>query len=309
MTLTRTRLDKCSTKGCPAPFDEEWHVPWCRGVHECFGGATHQHWPKRSQGGKEIVACLCAGMHDAVDNGAFYGNAVLTHDGRRYFRLWDIHNVTLIERVLASTDGPDGAMGTASAVAGMLQRASSSIPVSSGLSAGAGASGPASPSSAPLEPAKTTGPETVVGGGALRTPSVAPPPYSFHDNGIEFEEEYTLADWRKAAREITRESKGRQWRVGDLVNAERWAECSQDYDEIDYPPETQANYGRIAAAYKLAERRSLSFGHHQAVYKHEERLGLLDEAVANGWTRKELKAAAYPDTSVRAKQYTVRGAA
>jgi len=106
VTLTRVRLDRCSTKGCPAPFDEEWHRPWCRGLpeHECFGGATHQHWPKRSQGGKEIVACLCAGMHDAVDNGSFYGNAVVAlPDGTRYFRLWNIWNETLIERVLGTT--------------------------------------------------------------------------------------------------------------------------------------------------------------------------------------------------------------
>jgi hypothetical protein len=111
-TVTRTRLDRCATKGCPAPDSEEWHQPWCRGIygHQCFGDATHQHTKKRSQGGKVIDACLCAGMHDAVDNGTKYANKVIEFDdGERVYRLWDAKTgEILIDRVIqegASSDG------------------------------------------------------------------------------------------------------------------------------------------------------------------------------------------------------------
>jgi len=106
----------CSTPGCPAPNDAAWHEPWCRAIkgHKCFGGATHQHWPKKGMGGHNpaarIVACLCAGMHDAVDNGFKYGNAViLDGEGREVYRLWEVTaeppGKTLLERVLGGSGG------------------------------------------------------------------------------------------------------------------------------------------------------------------------------------------------------------
>jgi hypothetical protein len=292
VTLTREAL--CSVVYCPEPRNPDWH-------HCLLDGGNvihHHHVVSRGMGGskrrkidKAGVVPLCPRHHEEVTLHKWTDEIRETSVGRYYVQIRE-HDAQ--SWLLASTGEGDPAKDG-------RERGALKLPSPAGVSA----SGPTLQGWQPPEPAKATEPETVVGGGVARTPSVAPPPYSFHENGIEFEEEYTLNDWRKAAREITRESKGRQWRVGDLVNAERWAECSQDYDEIDYPPETQANYGRIAAAYKLAERRSLSFGHHQAVYKHEERLSLLDEAVANGWTRKELREAAYPDTAVRPKRFSV----
>lgn len=130
-------------------------------------------------------------------------------------------------------------------------------------------------------------------------------PYSFTDNGIEWEPEFTFDDWARAAEEVKNESVGRQWRVGDLVNAERWAECSQVYDDLGYPPETQANYGRVAAAYAIEERhRAPSFGHAQAVYKHENRLQLLDLALSVGWTVKELRFEVY-GPRIRIRRFTI----
>jgi len=98
----------CTVKGCPAPNDPDWHVPWCQQIrgHHCFGSATHAHWPKKSLSGEsKIVACLCAGMHDAVDNGIKYGNAVIVDgEGRKVYRLWEVTieppGKTLIERVI-----------------------------------------------------------------------------------------------------------------------------------------------------------------------------------------------------------------
>jgi len=111
-----THQGLCTTDGCPFPDDEgEWHTPWCQAIkgHRCFGGATHQHWPKKGMGGhnpeSKIVACLCAGMHDAVDNGVKYGNAVIMDgEGRKVYRLWEVTieppGKTLIERVIGEGD-------------------------------------------------------------------------------------------------------------------------------------------------------------------------------------------------------------
>lgn len=105
-----SRVPGCTVKGCPAPRDPDWHIPWCRGIHECFGDATHQHTKKRSQGGKTIDACLCAGMHDAVDNGTDYENAITPGtDGQEVYILWDTRvengwEHPLIERVIGGSN-------------------------------------------------------------------------------------------------------------------------------------------------------------------------------------------------------------
>lgn len=62
---------------------------WAYGLGKCWPATTiltGQHWPKRSQGGKRVVARLCPGHHDAIDNGFKYhgrrlGNRV---DGENY---------------------------------------------------------------------------------------------------------------------------------------------------------------------------------------------------------------------------------
>lgn len=109
----------CSTPGCPAAYEpeySEWHRCWAQGIrgHRCFGGLTHCHLPKKGMGGhnsaSKIVACLCAGMHDAVDNGFKYGNAViLDSEGREVYRLWEVTieppGKTLIERVIDEGGG------------------------------------------------------------------------------------------------------------------------------------------------------------------------------------------------------------
>lgn len=89
--------DHCSVKDCE--FDEETHIEgsWCRGIPDVIHaeGFQHQHVPKRSQGGKTIAALLCAYCHDRCDNGD-WGNSFI--DGE--YRLYDIHNITLIRRSL-----------------------------------------------------------------------------------------------------------------------------------------------------------------------------------------------------------------
>jgi hypothetical protein len=99
--LSETHIPLCTVPGCPAPSDPDWHVPWCG--HGLEG--HHHHVPKRSQGGKRIVAFLCPKCHDAVDNGFKYGNAVyIDGEGREVYRLWEVTlespGKTLIERVI-----------------------------------------------------------------------------------------------------------------------------------------------------------------------------------------------------------------
>ena len=94
----------CTVKGCPWPRDPDQHIPWCG--HGVAG--EHQHWPKRSQGGKRIVAFLCHDCHDQIDNGS-WGNAVVTtlEDGKKIeiYRAWNLHNETIIERIIGINGG------------------------------------------------------------------------------------------------------------------------------------------------------------------------------------------------------------
>lgn len=122
MTITRTRI-RCRERACPWPFDEDFHrIPWCRYIkgHECFGGVEHQHWPKRSQGGKEIVSLLCSGAHQLIDSGP-WGNAVKEVNGKRVYMIWDLHGEILYERDIgvssAAVEVSDGSGAGTSAVA------------------------------------------------------------------------------------------------------------------------------------------------------------------------------------------------
>jgi hypothetical protein len=200
VTLNRTRL-RCNEKECPAREDEDFHKPACLSIKEWnfnlvehSDEAQHQHIPKRSQGGKTVRVVLCSWCHDRIDNGP-WGNSYFEGE----VRIFDYENQTLLRiRPLASTGEAQGR----SLANGELERDALPSP------AGAGASGP-NVGHGDAEPAITTVPEPAfLGGGedVANPPASPPPPYSFHGNGIEWEPEYTLKDWRKAAREITRES-------------------------------------------------------------------------------------------------------
>ena len=102
MSARITHEGLCPVRGCPAPSDPSWHEPWCG--HGLTG--SHQHWPKKGMGGhnkaSRIVAFICNDCHYAVDNGASMGNAVLTMpDGSQIYRVWNLKNETIVERVLS----------------------------------------------------------------------------------------------------------------------------------------------------------------------------------------------------------------
>ena len=112
--MSETRVPLCPVRGCPAPSDPDFHVPWCG--HGLVG--SHHHVVKRSQGGKKgVQVFLCNACHDAVDNQMTMGNAVLTMpDGSQIYRVWNLRNETVVERALSgsgqeSLDGRDQGLG------------------------------------------------------------------------------------------------------------------------------------------------------------------------------------------------------
>ena len=94
------RIPACRVKGCPAPKDPDWHKPHCG--HGLEG--HHHHVPKRSQGGKRIVAFLCPKCHEEVDNGISLGNQIWKDkDGKEHYLLYDMAkgpNEPIVDRVL-----------------------------------------------------------------------------------------------------------------------------------------------------------------------------------------------------------------
>lgn len=103
--MTITRVPSCRVRGCPAPKNPEWHEPWCG--HGLEG--HHHHVPKRSQGGKRIVAFLCVNCHNEVDNGISLGNMVWEDkDGKKRYLLWNVAigiGHPLIDRVIEAGKG------------------------------------------------------------------------------------------------------------------------------------------------------------------------------------------------------------
>jgi len=89
------RVPLCSEAGCPAPNDPDFHVPLCgHGL-----AYSHHHWPKRSLGGHEIIACLCEDCHRKADEHV-YRNAIVEVDGARVYRLWNDKGELIAERTL-----------------------------------------------------------------------------------------------------------------------------------------------------------------------------------------------------------------
>ena len=69
----------CTYADCRVPHERHGKCA-AQGLGKCWDGVfssaigvlQHQHVPKRSQGGKECPVMLCAGHHDAIDNGVRY---------------------------------------------------------------------------------------------------------------------------------------------------------------------------------------------------------------------------------------------
>lgn len=106
----------CSYSDCHVPPSRHNECA-AKGLGKCWNldGRTHalhhQHTPKRSQGGKKCHVMLCAGHHDAIDNGVRYEGLRLRDtignypDGRHYI-IRDRDNLDiLVEILLEVNDG------------------------------------------------------------------------------------------------------------------------------------------------------------------------------------------------------------
>jgi len=299
--------DPCSTPGCPAPKDAAWHEPWCRRIkgHKCFGGPTHQHLPKRGMGGhnpnSKIVACLCAGMHDAVDNGFKYGNAVIVDgEGREVYRLWEVTieppGKTLIERVIDEGGGR---------AADELGCDRVQLPTSAEMATGfnsqlrRGAT-PAPPSDHP--------PDSVCLAGAyLRDlppgdegepgiPAVVTPAVAHYDRralvlegALSWERYEELCGWL----EVCEEAVG-FW-IGDLIirgEQEFGERAYQPWTAKGYKAERLRQYAWVASHVGVYARKDeLSFTYHRevAALPEPEQVALLDRAEAEHLSTRELR--------------------
>mgnify|MGYP001561316687 CR=1 FL=1 len=285
----------CRTPGCPAPSSPDWHIPWCQDIpgHKCFGAATHQHAPKRSQGGKAIVACLCAGAHDRIDNGpGVWGNAVrVLAEGRTYFA-WDgatdgkPHIV--IERVIDPPWWEDGAGQTTGAArpVNSLSLISPALPSEEG-SAGPEesfappASGLALDFAGPEDNLPTSGPAYTA------TALVLP-------LGMAFEE------WAGLGRSLQQMGRSVRWWVGD------WLAYGEKHYGQTYTQAVEAtgrknqdlmNMNWVSSQVEISRRRdTLSWSHHAevAALPPAEQDAFLAQAEAEGLTVAGLRQAIRP---------------
>ena len=261
--ITRTRLG-CNDRDCPHPNDEDFHRPVCRSIEvEHSREAQHQHWPKRSQGGKTVVAVICSYCHDKIDNGP-WGNAV--ENGA--YRIWDHRGTTLL-RVPQSTgedagSEPPSETAISPVVSGVVERGHDT-PGSSAAMAG--------------EAQTMTQPQS--------TPGTPPSLDSWARRG----QELLLACKRMERLAVTL-----AFEVGDWVNEgeDRFGEmASQFVDAFSYwqVAKWASVARRIPAACRVYNVEGVTMEHHRVVADQPEDLQrpLLLRAAEKHWRAAELK--------------------
>jgi len=298
----------CSTPGCPAPYDpkySEWHRCWAQGIkgHKCFGGLSHCHLPKKGMGGynpaSKIVACLCQGLHDAVDNGFKYGNAViLDGEGREVYRLWEVTieppGKTLIERVIGKCHGepvephPEPAGRTGDTVAECY------MPVQSGSGLGQ----PQVSFGSPVGPQAQDPQETAPADLALAPTNLAIP----SQPAIRYERRALVIEgplsWERyeelcATLETMEEAVG-FW-IGDAIirgEQEFGERAYQPWTAKGYKAERLRQYAWVASHVGVYARKDeLSFTYHRevAALPEPEQVALLDRAEAEHLSTRELR--------------------
>jgi hypothetical protein len=97
--------------------EEQHSYCWGAGIesHQCFGGLTEQHRPKKGMGGNnpasKVVSILCAGLHDQIDNNVDrpYSDLVVTYpSGERDYCIYENGHVVVRHSINgASADRSD----------------------------------------------------------------------------------------------------------------------------------------------------------------------------------------------------------
>ena len=280
MTLTREAL--CSVSYCPEPRNPDWH-------HCLIDGGNvihHHHVVSRGMGGskrrkmdKAGVVPLCPRHHEEVTLHKWTDEIRETSVGRYYVQ---IREQDAQSWLLASTGEGEA---TASGVGAAVLANAPALP----SPAGAGASGPTLQGWQPPEPAKTTEPGTLVGGGEVSAPP-APPPLSYAERGMLLL--MKVAHTKAINVEVAFE-------LGDFLNEDDGGQFSVPFERY-FSVAQLANFASVAARVTPYARLScdnLSFDHYRAVARlHEnprEQRQTLERAAAEGiparalWPAKE----------------------
>ena len=314
MTIVREKLLVCKTPGCPWPEDEEMHVPWCLGIPgvEHRREATHQHTPKKGMGGSnpksKIRAILCPICHDRCDNGDWANNAIPI-GGTIVYRLWDIHNKTLVER---SYDDPfksprDHAQEAEPVLRPLPEAGDTGLPVLPGrkvaaLGDGAAEGGleheQAGDTSHIMSALASTDParnfnrrsERLAKSGLLHNDRNSDGIHgraNFQAQGLvpellELPGEMTRSQAVEIAQHIRQSRERSPWLAGDLLNAaeERWSadpygESWTDtgdslVDVLGLKYPSARNYQRVCEAISNTRRRGIPFSHWAILYRRTE---------------------------------------
>ena len=271
--VTRTKLLVCKVKDCE--FSDEVHEQgaWCRGIPdvEHAPGYTHQHWPKRSQGGRKVVALLCSFCHDRIDNGEWGNKTFVDRYGCTWYLAYDSDQEILIRRHVDSEKcrEVERRNGTASE-SETLEGASSAVTRNSGSD------------TAPLDeyeiPEELTKAECLWWALRLRNERENNP--------------WATGDLLLASHQ--HDDPDNSWHISG----------QSLLDLIGIQPETASNYERVCKAFPRRLRQPLSFGHHQSVYKLPDRDSWLKLAVDEGLSVSELRRRIKPPQP-KSKRYTL----
>lgn len=223
---------------CPSDcrIPEPMHYCWGNEIpgHECMGNLTHQHRPKKGMGGNnpkaKIVAILCAGLHDQLDNnsGRPYEDEVVPSPVGRFWYCIKVADGAHEPPVwIEITDYLNGTSTAGSIISGDVAK---------------------SPATVEVERA-------------------GEPPLRLAD-GTQLSPARSFAEWDARLRRANAAWQSRGWEVGDLVveGVENWEECWQTFGEIGYAEHTVQNFLTVCRVFPPSRRREgLTFSHHAAL--------------------------------------------
>ena len=277
--MTVSRSPVCRVRGCPAPKSPEWHIPFCG--HGLEG--HHHHVPKRSQGGKRIVAFLCVNCHNEVDNGISLGNQIWKDkDGREHYLLYDMAKgpiEPIVDRVLEAGSAAAERVATregsahdaSSAAAPSASRAESAAaetcevtgdPPNATRGISSAAAPPASDESSAAEPLdKGAHPSPARDSRLVPSPPAAPPSFS---KDVWCQEGMQLVYWYIAVRDARDEVR---FKIGDWFNEGEGILSDEAYGYLrGFEDVTVRQYswvaGRVSPDTRVSE---LSWTMHRAV--------------------------------------------
>lgn len=113
------------------------------------------------------------------------------------------------------------------------------------------------------------------------------------DHGLNLPENMSEEQFFKIGRTLGNIEKGLQWAVGDWYNSISSCDKQAACERVGLNYSTARSYGSTAAFFQIDDRKALSFTHYQTLtvadLRVDQRIGLIAEAEALGWTVRTLK--------------------